>query len=364
MSRFTENKQNMRCELMNKIGVVVVGYGGMGGFHVNELLEMDKFELLGIYDIKEERRKAAEEKGIHAYGSFEEVLADERVELITCAAYNDCHKEIVIKALEAGKNVISEKPVTLCSADLEEMIAAAEKSGKLFTVHQNRRWDNDYRTIKNIYDKNELGKVHQIDSRVYGSRGIPGDWRSEKEHGGGMVLDWGVHLLDQILMLNEHKRLTSVYATLTHVTNEEVDDGFRAVLKFEDGPECLVEVFTNNFIEPSRWYMTGENGTALVESWELEGKIVKIKDWEKIDAVPIRAGAGITKTMAPRTDETIKEFPLEKIQVRWSEYYDNIYDVIRNGAAPIVTLDQQRRLMKLMEAVFESAAKNQVVSFE
>mgnify|MGYP003300548878 CR=1 FL=1 len=57
-----------------------------------------------------------------------------------------------------------------------------------------------------------------------------------------------------------------------------------------------------------------------------DGSLVKIKDWEKLDAVPIQAGAGITKTMAPRTDETIKEFPLEKIEVKWADYYNNIYD--------------------------------------
>lgn len=348
---------------MDKVKVAVVGYGGMGGYHADKLLGMDNFELTGIYDIKEERRKIAEEKGIFAYSSFEDVLNDKNVELITCATYNDCHKEIVIRALEAGKNVISEKPVTLSSEDLEEMIAVAERTGKLFTVHQNRRWDNDYRTIKNIFDKGELGKVHSIDSKVYGSRGIPGDWRREKQHGGGMVLDWGVHLLDQILMLNENKKPLSVYATLTNVTNDEVDDGFRAIIKFEDGPECLVEVFTNNFIEAPRWYMAGENGTAVIEDWDLNGKIVKIKDWDKIDAVPVQAGAGITKTMAPRTDETIKEFPLEKIYVQWTDYYNNIYDVIRNGAKPLITHDQQRRLMKLMEAIFESAEKNTVVYF-
>lgn len=349
---------------MDKVNVVVVGYGGMGGYHTDRIREMDRFNLLGIYDIKEERRKLAEERGIYAYPTFEAVLADERVELITCATYNDCHKDIVISALKAGKNAISEKPVTLSSADLEDMIAVANETGMLFTVHQNRRWDNDYRCIKKIYDENSLGRVHDIISRVYGSRGIPGDWRREKEHGGGMVLDWGVHLFDQLLMLNEGKKLKSVYATLTNVTNDEVDDGFRAILKFENGPECLVEVLTNNFIDAPRWYMAGENGTAIVENWEQDGKIVKIKDWEKMDAVPIQAGAGITKTMAPRTNETIKEFPLEKQNVKWVEYYDNIYDVIRNGAKPLITHDQQRRLVKLMEAVFESAKENKVVYFE
>ncbi len=349
---------------MDKIKVAVVGYGGMGKYHADKISYMEKFELAGIYDIKEDRCHIAEENGVYVYPSFESVLADEKIELIVCATYNDVHKEIAIAAMKAGKAVISEKPVTMCSADLEEMIAVSNETGKLFTVHQNRRWDNDYRMVKKVIETNELGRVFAIDSRVYGSRGIPGDWRREKQHGGGMLLDWGVHLLDQILMLNEGKKLESVYATMTNITNDEVDDGFRAILKFEDGPECLVEVFTNNFIEAPRWYVCGENGTAIIRDWDMNGEIVKIKDWETIDAVPIQAGAGITKTMAPRTDETIKKFPFEKIYVEWVDYYNNIYDVLRNGAQQLVTHNQQRRLMKLMEAIFESAEKNQIVNFE
>lgn len=349
---------------MGKINVAVVGYGGMGRYHANHIEEFEKFNLVGIYDIKQSACDVATEKGVYVYPSFEAVLEDERVELIVCATYNDCHKDIAIRAMKAGKAVISEKPVTMCSEDLEEMIKASEETGKLFTVHQNRRWDNDYRMVKRVLDTNELGNVFSIDSRVYGSRGIPGDWRREKQHGGGMLLDWGVHLLDQILMLNEGKKLLTVYATMTNVTNDEVDDGFRAILKFENGPECLVEVFTNNFIEAPRWYVCGENGTAIIRDWDMNGEIVKIKDWEIMDAVPIQAGAGITKTMAPRTDETIKKFPFEKIYVEWADYYNNIYDVLRNGAQQLITHDQQRRLMKLMEAIIESAEKNEVIKFE
>ena len=350
--------------MSNKINVVVVGYGGMGRYHANHIAEFEKFNLSGIYDIKDEACQVARDKGVFVYDSLESVLADENVELIVCATYNDCHKDIAISAMRAGKAVISEKPVTLCSEDLEEMIAVSEETGMLFTVYQNRRWDNDYRMVKRVLETNELGNVFSIDSRVYGSRGIPGDWRREKQHGGGMLLDWGVHLLDQMLMLNEGKKLLSVYATMTNVTNDEVDDGFRAILKFENGPECLVEVFTNNFIEAPRWYVCGENGTAIIRDWDMNGEIVKIKDWETMDAVPIQAGAGITKTMAPRTDETIKKFPFEKIYVEWADYYNNIYDVLRNGAQQLITHPQQRRLMLLMEAIVESAEKNQVVYFE
>ena len=128
--------------------------------------------------------------------------------------------------MEAGKNVICEKPVALNSRQLQDMIDASKKNGVLFTVHQNRRWDEDFLTMKKIYDEGTLGPVFNIETRVHGSRGIPGDWRNAKVHGGGMVLDWGVHMLDQIMMMVE-KPLRSVYAILSHVTNDDVDDGFQ-----------------------------------------------------------------------------------------------------------------------------------------
>lgn len=350
----------------NKFGCAVIGYGGMGGWHArkikNELGE--HAELIGIYDINPERGKVAEENGIHAYSSREELLADERIDLVTIATPNDYHKEIAIASLEAGKNVISEKPVAMNSAELNEMIECANRCGKLFTVHQNRRWDQDYLTVKKLMAENTLGKVFRIESRVHGSRGIPGDWRNQPEHGGGMLLDWGIHLLDQALMMTQPRKLKSVYAELTYVTNEKCDDGFRATLLFDDGLSFLVEVATSNFIELPLWYVLGENGSAVVNDWDFNGKIVKVSDWENRDAVPIVAGAGITKTMAPRTDDTIKTYPLEIEKSDWGEYYKNVFAYLEGKEDIIVTHDQQRRLMKLIEAIIESGTNNKLVMFE
>lgn len=348
-----------------KFGFAVIGYGGMGSWHTRKIKEeMGEYaELIGIYDIDPARNKVAEENGIHAFASREELLADERIDLVTVATPNDYHKEIVMEALRAGKNVISEKPVTICSADLEEMIACANECGKLFTVHQNRRWDEDYLTMKKLLDDGTLGKVFRIESRVQGSRGIPGDWRNQKQHGGGMVFDWGIHLLDQALMMTLPRKLKTVYAELTNVTNENCDDGFRATLIFDDGLSFYVEVTTSNFISLPLWYMLGENGTSVIDDWDCSGKTVMVSDWENRDAVPIVAGAGITKTMAPRTDDTIKEYPLDVQKADWGEYYKNVFAYLRGEEPIIVTHDQQRRLLKLVEAIFESGKENKVVEF-
>ena len=198
----------------------MVGFGGMANWHYDLIQRIEDLEVAGIWDIKEERREYAQEKGVHVYQSLEDLLADETVDLVLAATPNDVHKEIAVRAMEAGKNVVSEKPVTLCSADLAVMREASERTGKFFTVHQNRRWDEDFLTVKNVLAEGKLGEVFRIESRVHGSRGIPGDWRQEPEHGGGMVLDWGVHLLDQALLLFPGEKLETVYATLTNVTNQ------------------------------------------------------------------------------------------------------------------------------------------------
>lgn len=352
-----------------KIGVAVIGYGGMGGWHAEKALTYmnHRMELVGIYDINHERLEAAREKGIHAFSSREELLADDRIDFVVVATPNDVHREIAIAAMEAGKAVMSEKPVTMSSEMLEDMIAASERTGKFFTVHQNRRFDPDYLTVKKIYDDGMLGRVFNIESRVCGSRGIPGDWRQKKAQGGGMLLDWGIHILDQALMMLDDKELDSVYTQFTFVTNDEVDDGFKSELRYKDGTTVHLYVGTSNFIDLPRWYVQGENGSAIVDDWDMNGKIVMVSDWENRDAVPVQAGVGLTKTMAPRTQDTIKEYPLPYFENKGfsgeHRFYENLCDVIEGKAQPIVTHDQQRRLIKVVEAMFKSAENNEVVKF-
>lgn len=346
-----------------KCGIAIVGYGGMGSWHAKLLGSMPEVDLRGVYDILPVRAEAARKIGLYAYESYEDVLEDTNVEIVLIAIPNDLHHDISIRAMNAGKNVICEKPVALNSAELQEMFDAAAKNKVIFTVHQNRRWDEDYLIAKQLYDQNTLGKVFNIESRVHGSRGIPGDWRNTKMHGGGMVLDWGVHLIDQILMMMANRKLLSLFATLSFVTNGEVDDGFKILLNFEDSLSCQIEVGTSNFISLPRWYIQGENGTAVIEDWKLNGKIVMVSDWEKRDAVPVVTSAGLTKTMAPRTSETIREYPLPKRPSDVKDFYRNVIKAIEGKEEIIVKQPEIMRSMHLMEAVMKSAQTNQVICF-
>ena len=107
--------------------------------------------------------------------------------------------------------------------------------------------------------------------------------------------------------------------------------------------------------------MQGENGTAIINDWDLNGKIVKVFDWEKRDAVPVVTAAGLTKTMAPRTPETIREEPLPEVTSDVRDYYRNIVKAVRGEEKQLVTHAQMLRVMKLMEALNASAEENRVI---
>lgn len=346
--------------------LAIVGYGGMAGWHFNLIKELDNIEVVGVWDTDETRRELAIHQGVIAYGSLDEVMEDESTNIILVATPNDSHRDIAIAAMRAGKNVVVEKPVTLNSEDLKMMIDISKETGMLFTVHQNRRWDEDFLMVCKIIEEGKLGEVFSIESRVHGSRGIPGDWRQLKEHGGGMVLDWGVHMFDQIFMMFPGVNLKSVYSTLTTVTNHLVDDGFRTDLLFENGVRVLVEVGTSNFVEGAmpRWYVQGLNGTAVIEDFEKNGKMVVAVGENEKDIVPVITAAGLTKTMAPRRDDSIKEIPLPVVTADIKDFYKNVMATIEGREAPLIKLPEIARVMRLMEAVFESAEKNEVILFE
>jgi scyllo-inositol 2-dehydrogenase (NADP+) len=347
----------------NKHGIAIVGFGGMGSQHGKKISEVDRAELVGTFDIAEERQLVAKERGLHTYNSFEELLSDDKVEIVLIATPNDSHRDLAIQAFKAGKDVICEKPVTLNSEELQDILNHAKEYNRVFAVHQNRRWDEDYLVMKKLYDEKTIGDVFNVESRVHGSRGIPGDWRHQVEYGGGMMLDWGVHLIDRITLMIPEK-IKSIYCKLSYVLGNEVDDGFTLHLTFESGKTALIEVGTTNYISLPLWYMKGTSGTAMIKDWSMEGKYTRVSQADDHDATPIEAGAGLTKTMAPRINDTVEEFPIPRIDTDIRDFYHNVMDVMEGKAEQIVKNDEVMRVMKIMEAAFLSSELNKVVDFE
>lgn len=343
--------------------VAVIGYGGQGAWHCSQILKSDVAQLAGTYDIKENRREAAAAAGIKVYESNEAIFADDTLDIIVVATPNDVHEALVVNGLLSGKNVICEKPVALSVAEFDRMVAAAEKSGKRLSVHQNRRWDVDFLGVKSVIASQEIGEVIRIESRIHGSRGIPSDWRCEKAPGGGMILDWGVHLIDQMLQLIPEK-ITAINCVTTHITNKKVDDGFRLEIDFESGKTAHVEVGTYNFIAMPRFYMQCENGALYLTDWQQKAHIAKLTRWIEKDVTPVQNAAGITKTMAPRDSLTLDEYDIERPSSDVHNFYRNFCAAIDGKEEQLIKNCEVRRVLRVMETAFESSEKHQTVSVE
>ena len=340
------------------IKMAIIGMGGMAGWHFNNIKEqISEIQVVAGYDIvSEKRERRAKEWGIKVYDTAEELYADPEIELVLIATPNDVHKDYAIKCMEAGKNVVCEKPVTMNAAELEEVIAVKNKTGKFFSVHQNRRWDPDYITVKKIFSEKLLSKPHTIKSYVHGSKRL-WDWRAFLVNGGGLLLDWGVHLLDQALDLIKEP-VVSTYAHLHVLEGSEVDDAFTVMLRFEGGCTYMVDISTNSYIVEPRWHIWAPDGTAIIENWEMDGKIVKQADADEKDWTEFvtYTAAGPTRTMLPRPKETATELELPKVgERRWTDYYKNVVDVLNGKAEQIVTAEQALRVMKVIDAIFESS---------
>jgi predicted dehydrogenase len=141
-----------------------------------------------------------------------------------------------------------------------------------------------------------------------------------------------------------------------------VDDGFYLTLPFDDGAVGTVEVGTCNYIPLPRFYIKGEFGTAIIDDWRNNMRVVRDKlNGPAKDQKPVETAAGLTKTMAPRTEETVTTWEEERPQSDVHDFYRNFCAAIDGTEEQLVKHDENRRVMKIIEASFESAEKNQVI---
>ncbi len=349
---------------MRKFNIGIIGYGGMASYHHKKIGKPENVVFVSAFDISKKRLEKAQSEGLFVYDSFDEFIKNDNLDAVLIATPNNSHKDYAVRAMNEGKHVICEKPVSLNSSELEEMIAVSKANGVIFTVHQNRRMDKDYRIIRKILKDDTLGEIFRIESRVQGSRGIADTWRRKKECGGGMMYDWGVHLIDQILMATESK-VTSVFAEFQYISQSEVDDNFRLTMTFENGLSALVEIGTCNFIMHPIWYVAGKEGTAQIDYWNLEGRIFKLinKDIKWEDEIPSSL-VGPSITLAPRAEDTMKCLPLPEPDIVPEDdyFYKNFAEAILRKTELLIKPEETMRTMKIIDLAFESGRENKVIN--
>lgn len=174
------------------------------------------------------------------------------------------------------------------------------------------------------------------------------------------MLDWGVHLLDQIFDCIDARPL-SLFCRYSKALGFDVDDGFDAQIGFDGALTVNVRVDTNTFVRMPRWILYGRNGTAIIDDWNVNGRIILPVYGTEIETVGIEAGNGFTKTMAYRPHQSVTEQPISRPEVDHDTFYKNFAAAVRGKEKPIVTPESVLKVMRIMELCELSDKTNTVI---
>jgi predicted dehydrogenase len=229
------------------IRVGVIGYGGafnMGRGHLKEM-EQAGMTPVAVCEVDAERLKVAETDfpGVRTYSTVAEMLRKSDVNLITIITPHNTHAKLALQCLKAGRHVVCEKPLAITTAECDAMIAAAKKSGVVLSTYHNRHWDGwILRAVEQIKEKKVIGDIYRVEARM-GARSLPGDWwRTSRTISGGILYDWGVHLLEYGLQLIDSDMTevagfskTGYWAPKTKWKKDTNEDEAEAVVRFRTG---------------------------------------------------------------------------------------------------------------------------------
>lgn len=221
---------------MSIVEVAVLGYGLAGSvFHAPLIAAEPRMRVAAVVTSSEERagQARAEHPSVRVVPRAEELFAaPDGIDLVVIATPNRTHAPLAGQALAAGLPVVVDKPFAVAVDDAEDLIARSERTGLALSVFQNRRWDGDFRTVRELVETGKLGQVRRFESRFERWRPVPkGGWREigTDEEGAGILLDLGSHLVDQAVTL--FGPVASVYCELDRrragITTD--DDAFVAL---------------------------------------------------------------------------------------------------------------------------------------
>jgi scyllo-inositol 2-dehydrogenase (NADP+) len=253
----------------------VLGVGRIGLFHCERIRATPGFQLAAVSSRAPELTAEARRRfGVKTYASHEELLDDRSVQWVVIANTTDQHYRWALAAIDKGKSLVIEKPISITYREALEIYDTAAARGVKVLPHQSRRWDPDFLLVRRVIDEGLVGRVYRIESRRtsfstgwsgWGAQGMANPWRLKKAYGGGMMNDWATHLMDQILVIAGAMPV-SVHAWQGgKVWTTEVDDHFWAELAFENGLSCRVEASNNHRIPLPRWSVVGDRGTFQVQ---------------------------------------------------------------------------------------------------
>lgn len=341
------------------INAAVVGYGYAGrSFHSYLIGLAEGLNLYAISTRNPEKQQAASQNYPDAkiYGDIANLLADDSVHLVVLATPHDTHRDLSIQAMDAGKHVVTDKVMCMNAPEAEEMIAARDRNNVMLSVFHNRRWDWDYLTVKKAIADGVLGEPYLFEIGIIGYR-PPGSWRGIKKHSGGILYDWPAHFMDQALQLVPAE-VESVYCDIKYRDTWDTDIGnySKVLIRFANDVLFQVDIGNLGSIPKPRWYVLGDKGGLIKYGLDPQEGPMREGNIDAAEEAPENR-AQIT-TMVSGTRE---EMVVDSVRGSWKSYYQNISDVLNDGAELAVKPEEALRAMRVFDAAMESSETGEVV---
>jgi len=295
-------ENNLQERIMKEIKVGIIGTGGIaGGKHLPGHRSVEGVSVIAACDVVEERVKNFAEKNDipNIFTDYEEMLKMDELDAVSVCTPNRYHAGPTIAALEAGKHVICEKPLSDNAIDGQKMVDAAKKSGKILQIGLQSRFAAGNRTLRKLVEDGIFGDIYYGRAMAMRRRGIPvGSFIRKDLAGGGCLMDIGVHILDVLLWIIGYPKPVEVFGTVatkfgkrSDVINPwgkwdpkdfEVEDFGMGTIKFENGLTVTLETSWASHIEGAgpTFFMGDKAGATL------QPRIFTDKDGEMVSYEP------------------------------------------------------------------------------
>ncbi len=330
------------------IKVGVIGYGGAFNMGRQHLLEMQAAGMtpVAVAEVDPLRLAVAETDfpGIETYSSVSAMLKGSPVDMVVIITPHNTHAALAIECLNAGRHVVCEKPLAITTAEVDAMIKAAKKSGVMLSTYHNRHWDGRILQAVELVKKRKLiGDVFRIECHM-GGYSKPGDWwRTSRTISGGVLYDWGVHLLEYSLQLIDapvgevsgfaHEGFWAPQTKWKSDANE--DEGF-LVVRFKGSQWLTLTVTHLDSKSKEGWLeVTGTKGTLVF-------------DGDHTTTYQHLKGRTVTTRLKNPHDEGFR-------------YYENVAAFLTKKAPLVITAEWSRRPIHILDLAARSAKTGKAI---
>ena len=339
------------------INVGLIGFGLAGrAFHAPVIRAVPGLCLKAI--LQRNGDEAAEKyPDVHIVRSIEELLAIPEIRLIVVATPNDTHHDLARRALEAGRDVLVDKPFTATMEEAVALVRLAKKSGRIITVYQNRRFDGDFAAIRQMVAAGILGRIVRFETNYdrFRPQPKPGAWRETARPGAGILFDIAPHLIDHTLLLFGLPEAVTADVRVER-SNVTADDAFDIMFHYRDGLRVVLRSSILAVATRPRFILHGTQGAFIKQPFDPQesnlrnDRIPKDGAW---GAEPEESWGVLT---TPQGDGFVQR-RIPSAPCDYRDFYANLRDALLGRAPLEVSPEWALNVMRLLELIRESSAR-------